>query len=303
MKRILAIFLCLMLLLGGCSFKPQKERTLIVAANFPAYDFARAVAGDCAEIVLLIPPGSDAHSFEPSPSDMRDIKNADIFIYTGGESDSWLDDIIKDEDETRINVNMMLSSGAVPHFDKIVDGGHHHDHEYDEHVWLDPDKAVLILKNICLCLKNIDPDNAELYQKNCEDYCSAITAEAILTKEIVRNSTHRTLCVADRFPYKHLCDYYALSYVSAFTACDSFADADAETVIKLIERVRERGLSYVFYNNNGSGMLADLVCAETGAEKLQLHSVESITKEEFDRGVTYLDIIKQNRLALERGLG
>lgn len=302
MRKLLILALCFLLLLSGCRAAPTGDRPLIVAVNFPAYDFARAVAGDRAEIVMLIPPGADAHSFEPSPADMRAIKNCDIFIYTGGESDTWLDDILRSEGDSRAVVNMLISSGTAPIIDKITDG-HHHDHEIDEHVWLAPDKAVLILKSICNALIGADAQNEEYYRENCEGYCGAITAEAAATKDALRKAEHRTICVADRFAYKYLCDYYALSYVAAFSSCDSFADADAQTVARLIDRVRDGEFSYVFYNNGGSSALADLVCAETGAEKLTLHSVEAVTKEQFEDGITYLDIMKQNDNAIKRGLG
>ena len=101
MKRLTAIFLCLCLILCGCTAEPEqthdKSKLQIVCTSFPAYDFAREIAADRAELTLLIKPGSEVHSYEPTPKDMIRIQESDLFICNGGESEQWAKTLITPE--------------------------------------------------------------------------------------------------------------------------------------------------------------------------------------------------------------
>lgn len=295
MKKIICLTLALLLFSCGCSKKaPESGCLKVVATVFPAYDFARAVAGDLAEVSMLLDPGTEIHSFEPSAEDILEIKSADIFIYTGGESDTWIEDVLSSLNPKDTTVLKMTEHSSL-----LYEEGHTH---ADEHVWLSPKNAESIIMAIAAAASEKDAASAQAYSANAEAYCAEIEKLANQTKELISLAPKREIVVADRFPLRYFCDFYNLDWLAAFDACDLFADADAKTVISLINRIKDKDLRLVFYIENGSGYLADTVCEETGADKLIINTMHTVTLEDFSSGVTYLDIMRQNYAALERGL-
>ncbi len=295
MKKIVCLTLAVLLFLCGCKDKAKERDSLkIVATVFPAYDFARAVVGERAEVSMLLDPGTEIHSFEPSAEDILEIKNADIFIYTGGESDTWIEDVLEGLGEANTTVLKMTDHSAL-----LYEEGHTH---ADEHVWLSPENAKSIITAILSSACERDGENAESYKANAAAYCAEIDSLALKTKNLIAAAPKREIVVADRFPLRYFCEFYNLDWLAAFDACDLFADADAKTVISLIKRIREARLDYVFHIENGSGYLADTVCEETGAEKLIINTMHTVSLEDFKSGITYIDIMRQNYAALERGL-
>ncbi len=303
MKKLALALALSLLLLCGCEGKKAPEKISVVTTVFPAYDFARAAAGDKAEVSMLLPPGTELHSFEPSAEDILKIKNADIFIYTGGESDSWIERVLSANGGGKKAIKMMACSTLIYH-DQAHHEGELHSHEggADEHVWLSPENAKSIVLEISAALGAADGENSAYYKACAERYCAEITRLDAETAAVIKNSPKSTIVVADRFPLKYFCHHYGLSHYAAFDACDLLADADAKTVLRLIDTVNREGLDTVFYIENGSGYLADTVCKETGAEKAVINSMHTVSREDFLGGVTYLDIMEQNKSALERGL-
>ncbi len=310
MKRLLSIVVSCALMLCGCGVSETSREISVVATVFPAYDFARAVCGG-EDVYMLLDPGTEIHSFEPSPEDILKIENADVFIYTGGDSDTWVEKVLANIDtEDKKIIRMTDHSELIyghgeeehTHSAELV-SAHEHSHGPDEHVWLSPANAQSIIYAISDALCNINLQSAGVYSKNASEYCRKIAQLADETAEVIKNAENKKIVVADRFPLKYLCQYYSLGYDAAFDACDLLADADAKTVLRLIDTVNNEKLNYVFYIENGSGYLADTVCEETGAEKIMLNSLHSISLDDFSAGITYLDVMEQNKSALERGLG
>ncbi|MBE6767021.1 MAG: zinc ABC transporter substrate-binding protein [Ruminococcaceae bacterium] len=305
MRRIVACFFALVFLFCGCAAPKAQGKIKIVATVFSAYDFARAVAGGDAEVSMLLSPGTEIHSFEPTAEDIIAIENADIFIYTGGDSDVWVDRILGSIDISNKKIIRMVDKAKTLIYEEHADHGHtdhNHSDSPDEHVWLSPDNAKSIISAICRELCAVDSKNSAAYKERAESYCRDITLLDGETRDTIAAAKYKTLVVADRFPLKYLCAHYGLEAVAAFDACDHFVDADAKTVLKLIETVNQEKLSFVFYLENGSGYLADTVCRETGAEKIVINSMHTISREDFGLGITYIDIMRQNKEALERGL-
>lgn len=301
-KAIICLAALLCFLLCGCEGERQ-DGISVVAVNFSAYDFARAAAGERAEVKMLLPAGTDTHNYEPSPADITAIENCDVFVYTGGESDSWVDKILGNIDTADKKIVKMIDCSRLLCEGEEHGGEEHgHSHETDEHVWLAPDNAQSITNEIAKALADTDPSNAEYYLENSEDYCKKILTVARETAEMVDGALVKKIVVADRFPLKYLCDYYSLEYTAAFDACDVFADADAATVIGLIDSVRESGIEYVYYIENGSGYVADTVAEATGADTLMINSMHTVSRDDFLSGTTYIDIMEYNKKVLERGL-
>lgn len=304
MKRLIAILLCLCLMLCGCTAQPEKPhdetKLQIVCTSFPAYDFAREIAGDRAELTLLIKPGSEVHSYEPTPKDMIRIQESDLFICNGGESEQWAKTLITPE------LNTIYMMGCVDTVEESADGIYNAEDgepELDEHVWTSPLNAIKISEEICNALCKLDTDNAEAYKTNFAAYKAQLMALDRQFRQVIKNSGKHTLVFADRFPMRYFALEYGLDCYAAFPGCSSETEPSAKTVAYLIDRVREDKIPAVLYMEFSNQKMADVICEDTGCKKLPFYSAHSVSAEQFEQGVSYLDLMRINLNSLKEALG
>ena len=317
MKRLLTFIIvaALALSLAGCGGEPVEEDTgvSVVATVFAPYDFARELVGDCGTVSMLLPPGSEAHSYEPTPKDIIEIQNCDVFIYVGGVSDAWVEDVLESVGEGVRAVTLMdcvelLEEETVEGMESEEDGHDHagHDHgdeaEYDEHVWTSPRNAKLICEKIAAALCEADPDNAAEYQTNLLNYSAELDKLDDVFEQIVADGARDTLIFADRFPLLYFARAYGLEYYAAFPGCSEDAEPSAATVAFIIDKVREEEIPVVFHVELANEDMADIVCDETGAVKRQFNACHNVTRAQFNDGVTYLDLMWENTTVLKEAL-
>lgn len=304
MKRLTAIFLCLCLILCGCTAEPEqthdKSKLQIVCTSFPAYDFAREIAADEAELTLLIKPGSEVHSYEPTPKDMIRIQESDLFICNGGESEQWAKTLITPELNT---IYMMDCVDAVEESADGIYNAEDGEPELDEHVWTSPLNAIKISEEICNALCKLDTANAEAYKTNLTAYKSQLMSLDREFRQVIKNSGKHTLVFADRFPMRYFALEYGLDCYAAFPGCSSETEPSAKTVAYLIDRVREYKIPAVLYMEFSDQKMADVICEDTGCKKLPFYSAHSVSAEQFRQGVSYLDLMRINLNSLKEALG
>ena len=305
MRRLITAALILCLLLCGCTAAPEDTATnklSIVCANYPAYDLARSVAGDRAELTLLIKPGAELHGYEPTPKDMIRIQNSDLFICNGGESEEWTEELTDGD----MNIVRMMDVVETVE-EEVKDGMQSHEEEgeeeeLDEHVWTSPVNAKRISEAICRELCEISPNNAEEYNTRLEAYSAQLMELDTEFRNIVENARSKTLVFADRFPMRYFTKEYGLEYYAAFPGCASETEPSAKTVAFLIDKVREEDLSAVLYMEFSNQKMADVICEDTGCEKLPFYSVHNITAAQFEAGESYLSLMRQNLITLKEAL-
>ena len=304
MKRLIAALLCLCLMLCGCTAQPEKPhdetKLQIVCTSFPAYDFAREIADDRAELTLLIKPGSEVHSYEPTPKDMIRIQESDLFICNGGESEQWAKTLITPE------LNTIYMMDCVDTVEESADGIYNAEDgepELDEHVWTSPLNAIKISEEICNALCKLDTDNAEAYKTNFTAYKAQLMALDREFRQVIKNSGKHTLVFADRFPMRYFALEYGLDCYAAFPGCSSETEPSAKTVAYLIDRVREDKIPAVLYMEFSNQKMADVICEDTGCKKLPFYSAHSVSAEQFKQGVSYLDLMRINLNSLKEALG
>jgi zinc transport system substrate-binding protein len=316
MKKTI-LFICLLLSLGiGLSAAGRKDtakttgngKINVVTTIFPPYDFVREVAGDRVNLTMLLPPGAESHSFEPTPQDIIKINNCDIFIYVGGESDAWVERILESVDTTKIEIVTLMDCVEVVE-ELVVEGmqeeeeeGGEEEPEYDEHVWTSPRNAKLIVTEITGALKKRDPSNAAVYERNLEAYTAKLDSLDISFRDLVQGAKRKTIVFGDRFPFRYFADAYGLSYFAAFPGCSTETECSVATIVFLINKVRVEKIPVVFHIELSTERIADSICEETGAKKLLLHAVHNITKRDFDRGMGYYDFMSQNVNTLREAL-
>ena len=340
LKKLWAIF-GLVLVVGLLAFlvlnreKFEQKKYSVVSTSFPGYDFARAVTKNTnISTKMLVKPGAETHTYEPTPQDIIDIKNADMFVYVGGDSDTWVEKILKDVDTKKTHVVKLVDLVSTVE-EEIVEGmededDHEHDHDHDhshshkhddhdheshahkhdhdeeeegpeidEHVWTSPKKAMEIVKKIADVASEIDVAEKNKIDDNAEKYVAEI---AQVDKDLHQaiDGKISEIVVADRFPFRYFADEFGLKYAAAFSGCSEQTEASAKTISFLINKVKQDKVKKIYKIELSNGKIAETVSKDTGAEVLELHSAHNVTAEDFSKGVTYVDLMKRNLLALSK---
>lgn len=295
--------------LTACAdIRPSGDKISVISSIFPSYDFAKKICEgvDGTEVSMLITPGTEPHSYEPGVRDMAKIKECDLFIYLGGESDEWVESLLETFDSGEINTLKMTDCVELLGEEDIEGMRHSHDSheeahgENDEHVWTSPVNAVLISEKIKDKLCSADPQNKDKYTQNFEEYKKELLSlDALYRKALTPNDT---LIVADRFPFRYLEAEYGFKYYAAFPGCSTESDPSAATIAFLDKKIKETGTTAVFYTEFSSQKVADTLCEATGAKKLMLHSCHNVSKKDFENGVAYITLMKQNLKNIEEAL-
>jgi zinc transport system substrate-binding protein len=320
MKKFLIYTLAALLLaaaLAGCAPQTGANGTgaddgklSIVTTIFPPYDFARAISGGLADVTMLLDPGAEVHSFDPTTQDIIKIQNCDVFIYIGGENDAWVDTVLSSMD-TKDKTIVKLMDAVTPVEEETVEGMQAGEEEpeaaeegpeYDEHIWTSPKNAMLMVDAIAQAMGQADSTNAQAYTKNAADYNAQIKEVDERMQSIVDKAPQKLLVVADRFPFRYLVEEFGLDYTAAFSGCSAESDVSAGTLAYLIDKVKENNIKYIYYIELSNRQVADAVAEQTGAEPLLLHSCHNVTKDDFDAGVTYVSLMTQNADNLDKGL-
>lgn len=303
-KRALALLLCLLALAAsGCAHtEPADARPSVVVTIFPQYDFIRAIAGERVRLTMLTKPGSEVHGYDPTFSEVSEILNSDLFVYVGGESDKWVEDVLNKSGKT-VNTLSLLSAADTLQ-EETVEGmqAEEEDAQTDEHVWTSPRNAMRIVEALTDALCRLLPDEADAMRKNAGAYKEQLEDLDAQFRAVMQNAVRRTVVFAERFPFRYFCSEYGLTYYAALPGCSSNEEVGLSTIAFLIDRVREEQLPGVFYIEFSDEKTADAIVAATGCAKWLLHSCHNVSREDFDGGVTYLDLMRNNLESLKKAV-
>jgi len=312
LKKALLIFILLAAAFSMICCKQSKStaprnrdgKINVTTTIFPPYDFVRQIAGDRVNLTMLLAPGTESHSYEPSPRDIITIQNSDIFIYVGGESEKWVDRILRSMNTEKMKILAMMETvDAVE--EEIVEGMEYEEDdeaEYDEHIWTSPHNAMLIVQAITGLLCQADTGNANFYRQNASAYIEALEELDSAFSDVIAGAKRKTLVFADRYPFRYFSNAYGLSYFAAFPGCSTETEPSAGTVAFLINKIRAEQIPVVFHIELSNERMADTISGETGAKKLLLHSCHNISKRDFDAGLGYLEIMRRNVETLKEAL-
>ena len=319
MKKLLALLLALSFTLsmvlpaGMAEEKPLK----IVTTIFPIYDWVRQILGDRdADVTMLMDSGVDLHNFQPTAQDILTIAQCDLFIFVGGESDEWTEDVLTTtQNEHLTAINLLDALGDEVKEEEIVEGMEHehdhvededhededhdehdhdededhdehdhdededheeHEHEADEHVWLSLRNAEKLVQAIAGTIANLDPDQADLYHTNAKNYIEKLQALDAQYAETVNAAAFKTLLFGDRFPFRYLADDYGLTYYAAFAGCSAETEASFQTILFLAQKLDELGLPAVLTIENPKTRIAETVVNATQKKNQKILSLNSM---------------------------
>ena len=313
MKKLLSILMAmsvLCLVLTGCnigSTKTDSDKISIVTTVFSSYDFAKQIAGDKADVQLLLKAGEESHAYEPSVNDILAIKNSDIFICVGSMSEVWVDKVLDSIDTSKTKVIQLMDNvellvdGEDDHDDHDDEDGHDHS-EYDEHIWTSPINAITIAGVINDALIEVDTENESIYNENYNSYVEKLEALDSKFRDIVEGAKRNTIVFGDKYPLRYFSEEYGLEYMAAFTGCSTETEPGPQTLANLINEVREEDIPVVFYLEFSSQKIADTICKATGAKKMQFHSCHNVSSDDFNKGVTYIQLMEGNAESLKEAL-
>ncbi len=304
-RRLCALLLSLCFLLCvlcACAPAPSDDtaRLQIVTTIFPQYDFVRRLAGERADCTMLLSVGnSDSHAWEPTAAQFATMADADLVLAIGGDGEAWVAETAEAVGIASERVLYLLDT-----VEGIATAHDHagHDHaELDEHIWTDPDNAILMVRAIADALCNIDPDGADVYRANEAAYLAELSALSADYHTVLAGAT-RTLVVADKFPFRYLVHNYGLSVVSAFPGCASDTEPSLGVVQELIAAVEREHARVVLYVTHSSPKIAAVVTEATGTSTRILHACHTVSAAELAAGESYLSLMRQNLIVLEEAL-
>ena len=282
---------------GAVDESMSRDAVVQVATTlYPLEYFAQRVGGELVQVVNLIAPGVEAHDFEPTPGDIRRLKNADVIIYNGAGFEPWMDRAIEAIDgEGRAVVE--ASRGLA---DLAPNGADRGDGAPDPHVWLDPPKAVEQVKLIRDALSQMDPDHAGAYVENA---ASLIEQLELLYQRYRTGLSHCRLraFVTSHAAFGHLAQRYGLRQVSV-SGVSPEVEPSPRDLARLTDTVRDLGIEYVMAEAVVDPRLSETLAREVGADLLTLHPLESLSGDDQRRGETYFSIMEANLDSLRTAL-
>lgn len=333
MKKIMASVLALILLLTSIApytALAEGKKVSVVTTIFPLYDWVREITAgnDNVEIIMLLDSGADLHNYQPTAQDILKIASADLFVFVGGESDDWVEDVLETaRNDQLVSVNLVEAMGDAIKMEEIVEGMEHdehdhddhdedhddhdeeedHDHEEeaDEHIWLSLRNAQALSRVIAEKLAQIDPDSASLYQSNFEAYHEKLARLDAAYAEAVNAAAYKTVLFGDRFPFRYLADDYGLSYYAAFSGCSAETEASFQTILFLAQKVDELNLPAVLTIEQPKARIAETIVSATKNKNqkiLAMNSLQSVTSQGVQAGITYLSAMEENLAVLKDAL-
>jgi zinc transport system substrate-binding protein len=310
-QRIFYLLLTLSLLaLTGLACSPPSEvkqksaRIPVVTTLFPLYDFAKNVGGDRADVTLLLPPGMEPHSFEPRPSDILTLNRAGLFIYTSPAMEPWADSILKGLQNKGLVVVDSSRGISIP---ALTDEKGHgqkpqrHPHAADPHIWLDFSLAVRMVENIRDGFITKDPASKDIYDKNAAAYIAELRRLDDRYRAGLRRCQKDMIVSGGHFAFAYMAHRYGFRYISVYGASPN-AEPSAADLARVMKLVRDNGLSHLFHEELINPRVAETLSRETGVTLLKLNAAGNVTRDDFDRGETFLSLMEKNLVNLEKGL-
>lgn len=320
-KVVLIIFLIALIsattIFFVCVDKQQKnknsDKIQVVVSNFASYDFVRAIIGetDNIELTFLVGAGKNTHSYDPTAQDLVTIQEADLFVYVGGEVESWATRVIGTLDTSDVKI-LCIADNVDKIQEQEIDGAehehneeeHHEEHEeeqhdegaFDEHIWTSPENAIKMINTLEKEIELLDIENAETYKKNAEEYISKIQNVDKQIQEIVDNKVRDRLVFGDKMPMQYFISYYGLNVSAAFTGCSTETEPSANTIAYLVNVVKKEGIPVVLYIEMGNETVAKTIVEEVGGDckVMQIQTLHNVSKTDFDNGETWVSLMERN---------
>ena len=307
MKKIVSVFITFFIIIFGIMFlatnnnninvKTETSKVKVTTTLFPQYDFVRQIGKDKVEVTLLLPPGTETHTYDPTPKDIISINESDLFVYTGENMEPWADTISSSIEDS---ITILDVSKNIEHIEEGHDhetaGEHegHEEHEYDPHIWLDISNAKKIVDNILGKLIDIDPQNASYYTQNAEIYKGKLDKLDKEFFDVINNSKRNIVCFGDKFAYMYFLNRYNLDYITAYDSCSAKSEPSVSKILEIEDKIQKENIPVIFYESLSEGTIAKSIAKDTAIKALVFSSVHTVSSQDIADGATYISVMEEN---------
>lgn len=310
MKKIVSVFISFIVIMLGIillAVNNTKEESNdsskieVVATLFPQYDFVKQVGKDKVSVSLLLPPGTETHTYDPSPKDILNINKSKLFVYTGEYMEPWAESIASSIDKS---VKVLDVSSGIEYIkeEHNHEEEHEHEHEYDPHIWLDISNAKIMVDNILKALIEIDSENAEYYTQNATEYKEKLDELDMKFENVISSGKRNIICFGDKFAYMYFIQRYNLEYITAYDSCSSSSEPSVARVLEIEERIQKENIPVIFYESLSEGTVAKSIARDMNIQALEFSSVHTVSLEDVQNGATYISVMEKNLDSLSKAL-
>lgn len=291
-------------------------KPIIVATLFPFYDITSQLVGENAEVSLLLPPGVEPHSFEPTPQDIIKIQEADVFIYSGDVMEPWVASIVANIPETVKVINasdgitLIESTDDYSHEDHGHDDDHNHKDEkkdkksgsnLDPHFWLDFDNTIIATNTISKAISELTIIDNNNLDKNKNNLLTTLEQLDTDYSDTLTKCTNKNILQAGHRTFEYLARKYKLNYVTTEELSPN-SDTSVKNIAKLIQEVRKNKAKAIFSEELVEPRIANTISSETGVPVLELNGAHNISSDQFKAKTSFIDIMRKNLENLSIGL-
>ncbi|WP_400246866.1 metal ABC transporter substrate-binding protein [Niallia sp. JL1B1071] len=303
--KLISMMLLAVLIVAACgkgendaSGGSSKEKLQIMTTFYPMYEFTKNIAGDKADVKLLIPSNQEPHGWEPTPKDIANVQASDLFVFNSIYMESFVDTIksaVNNKETVFVEASnrITLKEGITDeHNHESEEAEHEHSYEKDPHVWLSPALAIKEVETITASLIEADPDNKETYQQNSEAYIAKLSA---LDQEYqdALSKVEKKEMITQHAAFGYLASEYGLTQVP-ITGLSPEQEPNAQRLAELKDFATEHDISVIYFEETASKKVADTLASEIGAKTEVLSTLEVLSKEDEDNGLDYIKVMERN---------
>lgn len=306
MKILFSLTTLSIFLIVGCKAlnSPPSDQPIIYTTLFITYDFAQVITNNKIQVELFLPPGVDTHTYEPSANDILKANKSTLFLWTSSTMEPWMPKLIK---TLGMSKSIAINLADEMHLTNLNDDDHHHhdgnhNHKTDPHFWMNPQLLLPLFDTITQLIIKMDPPNKTFYEENAKVYRHQL---ATLVEEIDNNinqSNKIPLLFGGGFSHRHFINQYNLPYYSVYHS-DSIENEPTIAHIASIHSAIERhNLQYIFVDPMLTTKIATTLAEDYNLQILFWHTGHTVSKEDLNNQISYLDLLKENKLNIQRAL-
>jgi len=293
----LAIFL---FVITGCGSASGSKAGLVqgkvnvVTSFYPLYDFTRNIGGDYVNVINLVPAGVEPHDWSPKSRDIKNMTNAQVFVYQGAGFEGWVGDFLQTipKDSSLKVVEASQGSELIKTSDTKE--------AYDPHAWLSPLNAVKMANNIKNALVAADPVHKDAYEQNYQTYAAKLKDLDARYRTELAKTTKKEIAVSHQ-AFAYMCRDYGLTQL-AIMGLSPEAEPTAQDLKNMNQYIKDHQLKYIFFEELVSDKLAKTLAKDANVDTMVLNPLEGLTAEQEKAGKDYISIMDDNLKNLVKAL-
>lgn len=327
MKKMIRLFTVLFItavILIGCTnnndaeIEQQNDTIHIVTSMFPMYEITKEIAGDRAEVSVMVGANEDAHHYEPSARAVASVNEADIFVYSSDEMEFWVesllsvvenDDLIVVElgDGIDFEIHSELDHEDEDHHEDEHnhDDVEHHDHAHDHgnldpHFWLNPVSVENQLPLIVDALRQVDEEGKDIYEKQAARFSEELLTLDQMYQAAFQSAENRSFVVQHQ-AFGHLAHQYDLEQV-AIGGLTTEVEPNPKQLAQIVTFINEQQIPVIYYQSGSSSSIAETISNETNTGVGVLYDLESLPADFQDAQRPYIEAMKENLEQLKKSI-